>query len=149
MAWNAEGVTFSLAAITKTSRPGKNKTLFYPQLEADREVCPVTTLKEYLKRTGGIRKHNKLFLSYVKPNGSVKSCTIARWLKDILQSAGFGDFRAHSTRGASVSAAYTQGVSVADILAVADWSSDSMFKKFYYRPVIRQNISLTQTFVRK
>lgn len=43
-----------------------------------------------------------------------------------------------------MSAAFTQGMSVADIIAVADWSSDSMFKKFYYRPVIqKQNISLS------
>lgn len=119
-------------------------------LEADREVCPVTSLKEYLKRTKDVRKDNGLFLSYVKPHGPVKSCTIARWLKEVLQSAGLGEFRAHSTRGASVSAAFTQGMSVADIIAVADWSSDSMFKKFYYRPVIqKQNISLTQSFVQK
>ena len=150
MAWRAEGVTFSLAALTKTSRPGKNKTLFYPQLELDREVCPVTSLKEYLKRTKDVRKNNQLFLSYVKPYGPVKACTIARWLKVILQSAGLGDFRAHSTRGAAVLAAFTQGMSVADILAVADWSSDRMFKEFYYRPVVqRQNISFTQSFVHK
>ena len=127
MRWSKEGVTFSLAALTKTSRPGKSKTLFYPSLETDRDVCPVTSLKNYLKRTDGVRSDNKLFLSHVKPYGSVKSCTIARWLKEILQSAGLGEFRAHSTRGAAVSAAYTQGMSVADIMAVADWSSDNMF----------------------
>ena len=37
MVWRAEWVTFSLAAITKMSRPGKNKTVFYPQLEFSRE----------------------------------------------------------------------------------------------------------------
>ena len=31
----------------------------------------------------------------------------------------------------SESVAYTQGMSMADILAVASWLSDSMFKKFY------------------
>ena len=50
MTWSAEGVTFALAALTKTSKPGKSKTLFYPMLEADREVCPVTSLSGALRR---------------------------------------------------------------------------------------------------
>lgn len=136
MTTDTNGVTFSITALTKTSRPGKSKTLFYQKLDLDRELCPVASIKKYLKRTKGIRKNNNLFLSYVKPFGPVKSCSIARWLKVILQEAGLGTFRAHSTRGAAVSAALTHGMSVADIIAVADWLSDSMFKKFYYRPVL-------------
>ena len=148
MAWSAEGVTFSLAALTKTSRPGKSKALFYQNLDLDKELCPVNSIKEYLKRTYDVRKDDNLFLSYVKPYRPVKPCSIARWLKVILQGAGLGTFRAHSTRGAAVTAAFAQGMSVADILAVADWSSDSMFKKHYYRPVIqRQNLSFSQSFV--
>ena len=149
MRWSKERVTFSLAALTKTSRPGKSKALFYPSLETDRDVCPVASLKNYLKRTDGVRSDKKLFLSHVKPYGSVKSCTIARWLKEILQSAGLGEFRAHSIRGVSVSAAYTQGMSVADIMAVTDWSSDNMFKKFYYRPLTQKQNTFTQSFLRK
>ena len=134
MTWSAEGVTFSLATLTKTSGSGKSKALFYQKLDLDRELCPVSVIKEYLKRTCDVRKDDNLFLSYVKPYGPVKPCSIARWLKVILQDAGLGVFRAHSTRGAAVTAAFAQGMSVSDILAVADWSFDSTFKKFYYRP---------------
>ena len=148
MRWSKEGVTFSLAALTKMSRPGKSKALFYSSLETDRDVCPVTSLKNYLMRTDGVQS-DKLFLSHVKPYGSVKSCTIARWLKEILRSAGLGEFRAHSTRGVAVSAAYTQGMSVADMMAVADWSSDNMFKKFYYRPLTQKQNTFTQSFLSK
>ena len=147
MTWSAEGVKFSLAALNKTSRPGKSKTLFYLKPEMDRDVCAVTSLREYLERTKDVRKDNSLFLSYVKPYRAVRSCTIARWLKAILQSVDFGNFRAHSTRGAAVSAAFTQGMSVTDILAVADWSSDSMFCKFHYRTEFTKQKSLSQSFV--
>ena len=47
MRFNEKGVTFSLATLTKTSKQGKNKHLFYPILLSDKEVCPVITLKEY------------------------------------------------------------------------------------------------------
>ena len=46
------------------------------------------------------------------------------------------------TRGAAVSAARLHGMSVADIVSVADWTSDTMFKKFYYRPVAESKKSL-------
>jgi len=44
-------------------------------------------------------------------------------------------FKAHSVRGASSSAALRKGVHISDILQTADWSKDSTFKWFYYRPV--------------
>jgi len=149
MSWNKSGVTFSLAALTKTSKPGKDKALFFPRLEADKEMCPVASLIQYLQKTKSIRRDHTLFISYVKPYGAVQACTIARWIKDILKSAGFGDFRAHSTRGAAVSAAYMQGMSVPDILAVADWSTDSMFRRFYFRADMAKQQSLMHSLVQK
>ena len=41
------------------------------------------------------------------------------------------DFTAHSTRATAVSVAFDKGVSIKDILNTADWSSDSVFKKYY------------------
>jgi len=43
-------------------------------------------------------------------------------------------FKAHLVRGASNTAAAEKGVLMADILQTADWSRDSTFKRFYYRP---------------
>jgi len=54
-------------------------------------------------------------------------------VKDTLQLAGI-DTAVFSLRGASTSAAVAKGVHLADILSMADWSRDSTFKKFYYRP---------------
>ena len=38
-------------------------------------------------------------------------------------------------RGAAASAAASAGVTTVDILQAADWSSESVFTKFYYKPV--------------
>ena len=43
-------------------------------------------------------------------------------------------FTAHSTSGASSSAAADSGITVGDILKAADWSTESVFRKFYYQP---------------
>ena len=63
--------------------------------------------------------------------------TIARWLREVLELAGIdaSTFSGHSVRGASTSAAAGAGVTTNDILKAADWSSDFVFRRFYYRPV--------------
>ena len=43
-------------------------------------------------------------------------------------------FKAHSTRGAATTAAANAGITTDDILKAADWSSDTVFKRFYYKP---------------
>ena len=40
--------------------------------------------------------------------------------------------KAHSVRGASSSKAAKAGVTAADILQAADWSSESTFQKYYH-----------------
>ena len=44
-------------------------------------------------------------------------------------------FKAHSVRSAAASAATNQGVTTEDILKAADWSTESSFQRFYYKPV--------------
>ena len=65
------------------------------------------------------------------------STTIARWLREVLRLSGIdvSIFSGHSVRGASTSAAAGAGITTNDILKAADWSSDSVFRRFYYRPV--------------
>ena len=79
----------------------------------------------------------ELFLAIVKPHKPVSSCTIARWLKCVLRDSGIdiSMFAAHLVRGASSSAAAMAGVTTNDILKAADWSTDSVFRRFYYKPV--------------
>ena len=64
--------------------------------------------------------------------------TIARWIMSVLQSAGIdtSKFKAHSVRGAATSHAYVTGTPVADILKMADWSSEHVFRRHYLRNVL-------------
>ena len=148
------GVEFNLAQLTKTSRPGKQRSLFYPRLKEDKVLCPVVTLQHYLERTQEYRKsessRGRLFLAVVRPFKPVQKVTIARWIKTLIHQAGVGDeFKAHSVRGAAATAANMQGMSVSDILSVADWSSDSTFKTFYYRPMEKSPKSILTSLARK
>ena len=61
---------------------------------------------------------------------------LGRWLKSLLGKAGTDTtiFKAHSVRGVAVTAAHNAGVTTGDILNAADWSTQSVFQKFYYKP---------------
>ena len=51
-----------------------------------------------------------------------------------MEEAGVGEqISAHSIRGAVSTAAHMRGMSISDVLNVADWTSD-VFKTFYNRP---------------
>ena len=95
-------------------------------------------LRCYERATASLRPEDtsKLFVAIVKPHKPVASCTIARWLRETLKLAGIdvSIFAGHSTRGASTSAAAGAGVTTADIMKAADWSTESVFRRHYYRP---------------
>jgi len=140
--YKPEGVLFKLSSLTKKRRVGTTpKECFFGAFPGDKKLCVVECLRQYETRILEFRQQgtdspNPLFLSYVKPHKPVTSQRIAHWVKDTLQLAGIDTavFSAHSVRGASTSAAVAKGVHLADILSMADWSRDSTFKKFYYRP---------------
>ena len=137
--YRPDGVVFALPTLTKKRKVGAPaKELFFGAYSADSQLCVVQCLRQYeLKfHTKGQDSPDPLFLSYIKPNKPVTSQRIAHWIKDLLKEAGIdvSIFKAHSVRGASTTAALSKGVSVADILHTADWSSDTTFRRFYYRP---------------
>ena len=101
----------------------------------------VQCLRKYEEATRKYRdiqanKPAPLFLSYVEPHKPVSSQRIAHWIKDTLKKAGVdtNKFTAHSVRGASTSAAVGRGLHISDVLKTADWSKESTFRRFYYRP---------------
>ena len=71
----------------------------------------------------------KLFLALIKSHKLVTSCTVARWLKALLQAAGVDTsiFSAHSVCGASSSKAANMGITTNDIPKAANWSTESVF----------------------
>ena len=137
--YDKTGVTFFPSTLAKQSRQGKPiKEFFFPLFSSNPTLCPVMTLKDYMARTEPLRgTETRLFISYIKPHKPVTSSTIARWLKLILDQAGVDPniFGAHSTRGASASAAARGGITTEDILNAANWSSESVFQKFYHKEV--------------
>ena len=130
---------FQEAGLAKQSRSGKPRAEFFFPAFTDRVLCPRATLQIYERRTESLRgaEHTRLFLAVVKPHKPVSPSTLARWLKTLLEKAGIdtGIFKAHSGQGAAASAAANAGVTTSDILRTADWSSESVFTKFYYKPV--------------
>ena len=133
-----EGVMFSPSGLAKQARQGKPLLdYFFASFPDDKQLCPVETLRHYLQVTNKLRETSShLFVAIVKPHHPVAPCTIARWLKEVLKMSGIDTsiFTAHSTRGASSSAAADSGITINDILKAADWSTESVFRKFYYRP---------------
>ena len=91
-------------------------------------------------------KPNKLLLSYIRPHKPISGASLSRWLTDITSRAGIDTniIKAHSVR-ASASAAYERGASLQGILHLADWSTDSTFRRFYYRS--KHNSSITKTLL--
>uniref|UniRef100_A0A1X7TZX5 Tyr recombinase domain-containing protein n=1 Tax=Amphimedon queenslandica TaxID=400682 RepID=A0A1X7TZX5_AMPQE len=82
---------------------------------------------------------NRLIISFIKPHKAVTSSFIARWLRTAFEEAGIDSsiFRAHSTRGASASAAARGGVTLEKILKAANYNSESVFERFYHKEVDR------------
>ena len=129
---DANGVSFLPSALAKQSRQGRPVEPFYfPSFPANTILCPVQTLSVYLNRTNQLRgKETKLLISFIKPHKAVTSSTVDRWLRTGLELAGINPdiFGAHSTRGASASAAARGGITLEDILKAANWSSESVFQ---------------------
>ena len=90
-----------------------------------------------LSRTSTLRSGTDtgLFIPTRPPYQAVSSSTIAQWVKKVLQASGVPSFfTAHSTRGASTTAAAISGVTMAVVLAAAHWSNQHTFIEHYYRP---------------
>ena len=123
--FSPEGATFQSCVPAKQSRQSKPLAeFFFATFTDDVKLCPVKALMENVQRTEPHRSgETRLFLATIRPHKPVTSSTIARLLKAGLSQAGIDTtiFKAHSTRSTSAS-------------ATADWSSQSVFQKFYYKP---------------
>ena len=142
-----EGAVFLPVALAKQSTQSRAiKEFFFPRFADNTKLCPVRSLSLYLERTRQLRGSvDQLFIAIIKPHLPVTSSTIARWLKKVISDAGIDTniFKAHSVRSAATSAAANQGVTTEEILKAADWSTESSFQRFYYKPVRDTNFART------
>ena len=137
MRLNEEECIFYFTKLLKASKPEKHQSpLVLKAFVPKEQICPIKVLKECVKRTKSIRgQDNQLLISYQQPHRGVKTDTISRWLKEVLQQAGIDNYTGHSTRAASSSAAKRSNVDLATILQAAGWSNATTFNKFYNKPV--------------
>ena len=104
-----EGAEFQLPGLTKTS--SEVISVFFAKYSECEKLCVLRCLQCYIMRTDSFRPArdpniaNQLLLSYHRPHHPVQSCSIARWIKSILGSAGIDTaiFKSDSTRSASTS----------------------------------------------
>jgi len=140
--WDSN-VQIVITDILKTTTVVKsNPVLLLPPYH-DKELCPVSCLKQYVTRTKETRNEiDELFLSLSKPFKAVTSQTISRWLVIVLKLAGINvdKFHAHSFRHASTSKASRAGVNVDTIMKRVGWTPGSkMFAKVYNRPISEED----------
>ena len=141
-----EGIQFQPSCLSKQSRPRNPPKPFlfpslFPSFPADGKLCPKQTLLQYISQTESFRptdpgQKNNLFILYIKPHNPITPSSIARWITSMLKLTGIDTdtFKAHSVRSVSTSAAASVGLTTNQIMEAADWSSQSVFQRFYYRP---------------
>ena len=144
----SEGVIFIREGLSKQDGPSHNcKKMFVPCFKKNRKLDPKTANDIYLKRKLGLRSSEnetirQLFLTVNKLHKAVSKQTVASWIVKVIKLA-YGDsgmnIRAQSTRAIGPSWALFRGASISSILDTADWSSDTTFKRYYYREMEAQS----------
>ena len=118
-----EGVSFKLSTPRKSGSADKPAETFFARFNKEHSSCHSV--------------FSTLFISFIRPHKPVTCTTLGRWLRNFMKAAGIDSqiFKAHSVRGASTTAAANACVPLPTIMAMADWSSSSTFRTFYYKPL--------------
>ena len=117
-----------------SNRKFHNGELKFPKYIENTNICPVTTLKQYLHMTSKNRGEIKsLFITQVRPFKPASKDTIAKWIRETLSNAGIDTsiFSPHSTRSAASSTAKRCRVPIDTILKPGGWRSMKTFGWFY------------------
>lgn len=130
-------ITFGLPGLTKTRKVGqKAHRISFAEYPEDPNLDVSICIRRYIARTETVRRHhNQLLISFQKPHNPIATCSVARWIKDVLAKSNIDTtvFKAHSTRGAATSKATNLGLSANQIMEKANWQHASTFRRFYYR----------------
>ena len=134
---------FNVSKILKHNTPSrKGNKIILPSYPDNKNLCVVTYLNQYIKRTKPFRHNNtQLFLSFISPHKPVSKETISRWLKIVLQKSGvdINIYKAHSTRAASTSSVH-QEVDIATIMKAAGWSNAKTFATYYHKKTDKKTV---------
>ena len=151
MTWTSDEVVLQVDRLLKHTKEGQPLDRFHVYKYKDKRLCPYRTLNAYRDLTQPMRKDNmkQLWLSLTDTKEEVETNTLARWLKDTMTEAGVDSkvFKAHSTRGASVSKADSMDLPMEVILKEGRWTNAVTFAQFYKRPILKDKGSTFQTTV--
>ena len=140
MIMSEEEVTFTFDVPLKHSRIGARGDIMTYRAYTDKSLCPVHAINQYIEQRGPLCGDPHLFIT-TKPRKGIYNAahhdTLARWIKEVLGATGIdtNNYKAHSCRAASTSAAALAGVSLSTIIKSASWSNVTTFKRFYQREI--------------
>ena len=89
-----------------------------------------------------------MFATTRGPHVAASQETVSRYVKLTMGEAGIDMhcFIAYTCRHASTSTAMRRQVSIATIMTTAGWTCETMFRRFYNRPVSTNTVVTNQTF---
>ena len=111
---------------------------FVADLDEELLLCPVRSLREYLKRTSSfVDRPRCLFVSPRSPSHAISKNGISYLLREVIFESGackedVAALRAHSICGIATSA-FFKNWSVSSVLDAASWRSNSVFTSFYFK----------------
>ena len=112
---------------------------FAAGLPEDLLLCPVRSLREYLRRTSCfVDRPRRLFVSPRRPSRAVSKNGSSFLLREVIVHSGASSEggavpRSHSIRGIATSSAFFKNWSISSVLEAASWKSNSVFTSFYFR----------------
>ena len=130
-----------LSQLKQASKANKHlQVIEFERFQDDNNICVFQTSEEYIFRAKPWREKsnlNQLLLSHIESHSPVKTCTLLRWICQVLEYAGINTkmFTSHSVRAASTSKAKTLGISLSQILKKGQWSKESTWQKFYNKEI--------------
>lgn len=126
-----------VSALVKQSSPKNHQKPIELKCFHVKAICPVCLLSSYINKTSSLRKNvTKLFLTSVPPHSAASKDTLVRWVKTIMGLSGISkDFGVHSIRSACTSSVFST-LSIDTILNAAGWQSQTVFSKYYHKPLI-------------
>ena len=112
---------------------------FAAGLPEDLLLCPVRSLREYVRRTDAlVNRPRRLFVAPRCPSRAMSKNAISYFLREVIVQSGANSEelaapKAHSIRGIATSSAFFRNWSLASVLDAASWRSNSAFTSFSFR----------------
>ena len=114
---------------------------------SDRLLCPIRSLKFYLKITSPYHQNRTRLFLPINGNKDISKDSVSRWISYTIKLSyrkltkkdiSFLKIKAHEVRALSSSSAFFDKVPLNEILQAAVWSRSSTFPKFYLRDMSHQ-----------